>query len=178
MPGISFEHEGYIDFRVDRGGLPQNIPPLIRKIVMRLTLPSISSLDAQPAFVWSNLDWAIVGRTLSSFPGLRRVIIGLDTREDMIDFGNVARVHMSRLHGTGVFKYALWDQNEANRHGPRGTWLRASLDSDETECMLLCPRRHSYNSFRFVQPLGNFQGTCAMSTIRLNTLRRSPSANI
>lgn len=112
---------------------------LTHKVVMRFRSLSNANVVTQPAFAWRNLDWAIVGRTLFSFPVLKGVILGLDTREDMIDFDNIARVHMSRLHGTGVFRYALWDPNEVDWQGWRGTWLRASPDSDKTERTLLYP---------------------------------------
>lgn len=115
---------------------------------MRFRLLSNPNLDTQPAFVWRNLDWDIVGRTISSFPRLTRVIVGLDSREDIVEFDNIAKIHMSHLHGTSVFKYALWDPNGVNWLIVKGTWLRASCDSDDTERTPLRSLRHSaINSF-------------------------------
>lgn len=79
-------------------------------------------------------DWAIVDTVVFSFPALKRMVVGLDSREDMICFEEeVAMVHMPRLSGSGMLKYALWDPAGVDRHGQKGTWLRASPDSDDTE---------------------------------------------
>lgn len=140
---MRIEREVYIQFHDDsQFKPPQSVPRLIRKLTMLFQSLSNANMVTQPAFIWRNFDWAIVGTALSSFPVLRRVIVGLDTREDMVDFDNIARAHMSRLHGTGVFQYALWDLNEVNWRNGTGSWLRASFDSDETERTFLYLRQH------------------------------------
>lgn len=140
MSGLNIEgYRNYFEF--DERSV-KNAPRSIHKVVMKFGPLLNPNMVTYPRFVWKNLDWDVVGRTLSSFPELRRVIVGLDAREDMVDFDNIARAHMSRLHGTGVFKYALLDPNEA-KPGSLRAWLRASPDSDETERTFLYPWKHS-----------------------------------
>lgn len=91
---------------------------------------------ARSEISWRNHDWTGVGETLSSFPALNRVVIGFESREDMIDFDEVAKRHMSRLRRCGVFMYALWDPNEPDRYGEKGTWLRVSPDLDDIQGMI------------------------------------------
>lgn len=84
----------------------------------------------------SEPDWGVMGRALSSFPALERMTVGLDSREDMLRFEEqVAQVHLQRLSGSGMLRYALWDPTGGNRSGFAGTWLRASPNSEDTECM-------------------------------------------
>lgn len=86
--------------------------------------------------VWRTLDWGIVGGIISSFPLLMKAIIGLESREDVIAFDDVAKVHMPRLHSSGMFRYALWDPDGINQWDTQGTWLRAYPGSASTEGML------------------------------------------
>ena len=74
-------------------------------------------------------DWTVVGRALSSFPVLRKITVGLDSRVDMVRFEEqVAQVHLRRLSSSGMLRYALWDQDGDE-------WLRASPNFEDTECM-------------------------------------------
>lgn len=87
-------------------------------------------------------DWTIVDTIVFSFPALTRMVVGLDSREDMVRFEQeVAMVHMPRLSGSGMLKYALWDPPGFDLIG-YGTWLRASPGSDDTEGVSLCSSQY------------------------------------
>lgn len=80
---------------------------------------------------------------VSFFPALKRMVVGLHSREDMVRFEQeVAMVYMPRLSGSGMVKYALWDSIGVGRGGFKGTWLRASPYSNDTERASLCSSQY------------------------------------
>lgn len=72
--------------------------------------------------------------TTRSFPRLEKILLGFDTRNDMMHFEEeVVRRSMPNLSGSGKLKWALWDSKARNRWDSEGAWLRASPYSDNTE---------------------------------------------
>lgn len=83
--------------------------------------------------------WPTLVPTLSSFPHLTQIVVGLSSREDMLDFAATtatATAGATMIMGRLSVKYALWDPDGYNSMGYRGTWVRASPGFDGVECML------------------------------------------
>lgn len=82
--------------------------------------------------------WPTLVPTLSSFPDLTQIVVGLSSREDMTDFAatTAAATATAGTEGRLPVKYALWDPDGYNAMGYRGVWVRASPGSDGVECAL------------------------------------------